>query len=48
MTIGMNIRRKDSGDEGNVIIMNTMGKRKSLGSGKNNLMFGEDGLEILR
>jgi hypothetical protein len=39
MTIGMNIRRKVVGDKGNGMIMNTMGRRKSLGSGKNNLMF---------
>jgi hypothetical protein len=48
MTIGMNIGRKVVGDKGNGMIMNTMGRRKSLGSGKNNLMFGEDGLEVLR
>jgi hypothetical protein len=47
MTIGMNIGRKAVGDKGNGMIMNTMGRRKSLGSGKNNLMFGEDGLEVL-
>jgi hypothetical protein len=28
------------------MIMNTMGRRKALGSGKNILMFGEDGLEV--
>jgi hypothetical protein len=27
------------------MIMNTMGMRNPLGSGKNNLMFGEDGLQ---
>jgi hypothetical protein len=48
MTIGTNIGRKDVRDKGNGMIMNTMGRRKSLGSGKNNLMFGEDGLEVLR
>jgi hypothetical protein len=48
MMIGMNIGRKVVGDEGNGMIMNTMGRRKSLGSGKNNLMFGEDGLEVRR
>jgi hypothetical protein len=30
------------------MIMNTMGRRKSLGSGKNKLMFGEDGLDVKR
>jgi hypothetical protein len=29
------------------MIMNTTGRRNSLGSGKNNLMFEEDGLEVL-
>jgi hypothetical protein len=48
MTIGTNIGRKDVGDKGNVMIMNTTGRRKSQGSGKNNLMFGEDGLEVLQ
>ena len=46
--IGMNIGRKDARVTGNGMIMNTTGRRKSLGSGKNNLMFGEDGLEIRR
>jgi hypothetical protein len=41
--IGMNIGRKFIGDEGNGMIMNTTGRMKSLGSGKNYLMFGEDG-----
>jgi hypothetical protein len=48
MMIGTNIGRKDTGDKGNGMIMNTMRRRKSLGSGKNNLMFEEDGLEVLR
>jgi hypothetical protein len=48
MTIGTNIGRKVVRDKGNGMIMNTTGRRKSLGSGKNNLMFGEDGLEVLR
>jgi hypothetical protein len=30
------------------MIMNTTGRRNSLGSGKNILMFGEDGLEVRR
>jgi hypothetical protein len=46
MTIGTHIGRKVVGDEGNEMIMNTMGRGKSMGSGKNNLMFGEDGLEV--
>ena len=46
--IGMDIGRKDSWDKGNGMIMNTTGKRESLGSGKNNLMFREDGLEVLQ
>ena len=46
MTIGTNIGRKVVGDKGNGMIMNTMGRRKSLGSGKNILMFGEDELEV--
>jgi hypothetical protein len=48
MTIGTNIGRKVVGDKGNGMIMNTTGRRKSLGNGKNNFMFGEDGLEVLR
>jgi hypothetical protein len=46
MKIGKNIGRKVFDDEGNGIIMNTMGRMKSLGSRKNNLIFGEDGLEV--
>jgi hypothetical protein len=46
--IGTDIGRKDAGDKGNGMIMNTMGRRESLGSEKNNLMFREDGLEVLR
>jgi hypothetical protein len=48
MTIGTYIGRKASWDKGNGMIMNTMGRRESLGSGKNHLMFREDGLEVLR
>jgi hypothetical protein len=33
--IGMDIGRKDSWDKGNGMIMNTTGRRESLGSGKN-------------
>jgi hypothetical protein len=47
MTIGMNIGRKVFGDKGNGMIMNTTGRRESLGSGKNNFMFREAGLEVL-
>jgi hypothetical protein len=45
--IGTDIGRKDSWDKGNGMIMKTTGKRESLGSGKNHLMFREDGLEVL-
>jgi hypothetical protein len=48
MTIRMNIGRKFVGDEGNGMIMNTTGRRNSLGSGKNSLMLGEDGLDVRR
>ena len=47
MTIGTNIGRKAIRDKGNEMIMNTMGRGKSLGSIKNNSMFGEDGLEVM-
>jgi hypothetical protein len=46
--IGTDIGRKASWDKGNGIIINTTGRRKSLGSGENHLMFKEDGLEVLR
>jgi hypothetical protein len=46
MMIGMNIGRKDTRYEGNGMIMNTTRRRNSIGSGKNSLMFGEDGLEV--
>jgi hypothetical protein len=46
MTIGMDIGRKATWDKGNGMIMNTMGRRESLGIGKNHLMFREDGLEV--
>jgi hypothetical protein len=48
LTIGTDIGRKDSWDKGNGMIMNTMGRRESLKSGKNHSMFREDGLEVLR
>jgi hypothetical protein len=43
----MDIGRKASWYKGNGMIMNTTGRRESLGSGKNHLMFREDGLEVL-
>jgi hypothetical protein len=46
--IGTYIGRKDSWDKGNGMIMNTTRRRESLVSGKNYLMFREDGLEVLR
>jgi hypothetical protein len=46
MMIGMSIGRKNTMDEGNGMIMNTTGRRKSLGSGNNSLMFREVGLEF--
>jgi hypothetical protein len=48
MTIGTDIGRKASWDKGNGMIMNTKGRKESLGSGNNHLMFREDGLEVLR
>jgi hypothetical protein len=46
--IGTNIERKASWYKGNGMIMNTTGRQESLGSGKYQLMFREDGLEVLR
>jgi hypothetical protein len=48
MKIGTNIGRKVLKEEGNGMIMNTIGRRNSLGSSKNILMLGEDGLEVKR
>jgi hypothetical protein len=48
VTIRTNIGRKGSWYKGNGMIMNTMGRRESLGSGKYHLMFRKDGLEVLR
>jgi hypothetical protein len=48
MTIWKNIGRKATRYEGNGMIMHTMRRRKSFGSGKKNLMFGDDGLEVKR
>jgi hypothetical protein len=47
VTIQTNIGRKASWYKGNGMIMNTMGRRESLGSGKDQLMFRKDGLEVL-
>jgi hypothetical protein len=44
----MDIGRKDSGYKGNGMIMNTKGRREALGSGKYQLMFRKDGLEVLQ
>jgi hypothetical protein len=44
--IGTDIGRKDAYDKGNGIIMNTMGRRESLGIVKNHFMFREDGLKV--
>jgi hypothetical protein len=46
--IWTNIGRKDSWYKGNGMIMNTMGRREALGSGKDQLMFRKDGLEVLQ
>jgi hypothetical protein len=48
MMIRVNIGRKTFGDERNGMIMNTTRRRKSLGSGKNSLVFGDDTLEVKR
>jgi hypothetical protein len=48
VTIQTDIGRKDYGYKGNGMIMNTIGRRESLGSGKDQLMFIKDGLEVLR
>jgi hypothetical protein len=48
VTIETNIGRKDSWVKWNGMIMNTIGRREFLGSGKTHLMFREDGLEVLR
>jgi len=48
VTIQMDIGRKDFGYKGNGMIMNTMGRREALGSGKDQPMFRKDGLEVFR
>jgi hypothetical protein len=45
--IQMKIGRKASWYKGNGMIMNTTGRREALGSGKDQLMFIKDGLEVL-
>jgi hypothetical protein len=47
VTIRAYIGRKAFGYKGNGMIMNTMGRKDSLGSGKDQLMSREDGLEVL-
>jgi hypothetical protein len=46
--IWMDIGRKASEYKGNGVIMNTTGRREALGSGKYQLMFRKDGLEVLQ
>jgi hypothetical protein len=41
------VGRKASGDKGNGMIMDTAGRRESLGSGEDYLMFSQEGLEVL-
>jgi hypothetical protein len=48
VTIQTNIGRKASWNNGNGMIMNTTGRRESLGSRKEQLMFRMDGLEVLQ
>jgi hypothetical protein len=48
VTIETYIGREDFWYKGNGMIMNTMGRRESLGSGNDHLMFIEDGLEVLQ
>jgi hypothetical protein len=47
VTIQRDIGRKASRYKGNGMIMNTTGRRESLGIGKDQLMFRKDGLEVL-
>jgi hypothetical protein len=47
VTIRPNIGRKGSWYKGNGMIMNTMGRRESLGSGNYHLMFIKDGFQVL-
>jgi hypothetical protein len=47
VAIRMYIGRKASGHKGNGVIMNTAGRRESLGSGKYHLMFRKKVLEVL-
>jgi hypothetical protein len=47
VAIWTDIGGKASWDKGNGMIMNTVGRRESLGSGKYHLMFRKEGLEVL-
>jgi hypothetical protein len=44
----MDIGRKASGYKGNGMIMNTVGRRESLGSGKYHFMFRKESLEVMQ
>ena len=46
MVVGTNIGRKAARDERNGMIMNTTRRGKSIGSGKNILVFGDYRLEV--
>ena len=48
MAIQTDIGRKASGYKGNGMIMNTEGRRESLGSGKYHLMFRKEVLDVLQ
>jgi hypothetical protein len=48
LTIWTDIGRKDSGYNWNGMIINNIGRGESLGSGKDQLMFRKDGLNVLR
>jgi hypothetical protein len=47
VAIWRDIGRKASGYKGNGMIMNTVGRRESLGSGKYHLMFRKESLEVM-
>jgi hypothetical protein len=48
VAIGTYVGGKASWDKGNGMIMDTTGRRESLGSGEDYLMFRKEGLEVLR
>jgi hypothetical protein len=48
VAIWIEIRRKASRYKGNGFIMNTIGRRVALGSGKYHLMFRKESLEVMR